>query len=287
VHQHRLLLPALLAVCLTVAAAVTGPVPAPAVAGALSLPAPGLAAAPDVARCRPDVFEGARYTVCSYDLRTSEVRVFSAGPDGAPYRTFAALSRGLAGSAGTAGSGGLSLAFAINGGMFQEDWSPVGLLVENGVQRHPVNRATTRVRPTPNFYKQPNGVFFIAKGKAGILTTDRYVKDKPKVDFATQSGPMLVIDGKLHPAFRAGSTERTRRSGVGVVNDATVVFAISEDWVNFDQFARLFRDRLKAKNALFLDGGTAPGIYAPELGRNDPPGHGGYGPMIAVVRKAT
>jgi uncharacterized protein YigE (DUF2233 family) len=281
VHRHRPLLPAILAVCLTVAAAVTGPVLAPAVAGALSLPAPGPATTPNVARCQPDVFEGARYTVCTYDLRTSEVRVFSTGPDGAPYRTFGALSRGLA------GSGGLSLAFAINGGMFQEDWSPVGLLIEDSVQRHPVNRSVARVRPTPNFYKQPNGVFFVAKGKAGILTTDRYVKDKPKVDFATQSGPMLVIDGKLHPAFRAGSPERTRRSGVGVINDGTVVFAISEDWVNFDEFARLFRDRLKAKNALFLDGGTAPGIYAPELGRNDPPGHGGYGPMIAVVRKAT
>jgi uncharacterized protein YigE (DUF2233 family) len=98
---------------------------------------------------------------------------------------------------------------------------------------------------------------------------------------------MLVIDGKLHPAFRAGSTDMTQRSGVGVVNDTTVVFAISDSAVNFDQFARLFRDRLGAKNALFLDGGTAPGIYAPELGRNDPPGHGGYGPIIAMVRKAT
>jgi uncharacterized protein YigE (DUF2233 family) len=54
--------------------------------------------------------------------------------------------------------------------------------------------------------------------------------------------------------------------------------------VSFYDFARFFRDRLASDNALFLDGGTAPGIYAPELGRDDAPGHGGYGPIIAVVK---
>jgi uncharacterized protein YigE (DUF2233 family) len=268
VHPHRRLLPAILGLCLAAAVAT-----AAAIAAAS---APGVAAN----GCRTDTFEGARYTVCRFDVRTSDVRVFWAEPDGDPYRTFSALSRTLAGD-------GLTLAFAINGGMYEEDWSPVGLLVENGVQRHPLNQARARSRPTPNFYRMPNGVFFIPRGggKAAVLTTERYVKEKPRVDFATQSGPMLVIDGKLHAAFRAGSTEVSERSGVGVVGDGTVVFAISDGWVNFDQFARLFRDRLGARNALFLDGGTAPGIYAPELGRNDPPGHGGYGPIIGVVRK--
>ena len=95
---------------------------------------------------------------------------------------------------------------------------------------------------------------------------------------------MLVIDGKLHPALIPGSSDRTRRSGVAVVGDTTVVFVISEGSVNFDEFARLFRDHIGSRNALFLDGGTAPGIFASELGRDDPPGHGGYGPIIAVVR---
>jgi uncharacterized protein YigE (DUF2233 family) len=241
---------------------------------------PAAASAPVAPGCRPDVFDEARYTVCTYDLKTSDVRVFSANAAGMPYRTFPALAAALA-------PGGLTLAFAINGGMYQADWSAVGLLVENGVQRHAINRsAGGGVRPVPNFYKLPNGVFYVVAGKAAVVSTDRYVKDKPKATFATQSGPMLVIDGKLHPAFRAGSNELSVRSGVGVVGDTRVVFAISEDAVNFDEFARLFRDRLGARNALFLDGGTAPGIYAPELGRADPPGHGGYGPMIAVVRKA-
>jgi len=50
-----------------------------------------------------------------------------------------------------------------------------------------------------------------------------------------------------------------------------------------DTHARLFRDRLKCDNALFLDGGSVPSLYAPELRRNGnllP-----LGPMIAVYER--
>jgi uncharacterized protein YigE (DUF2233 family) len=94
---------------------------------------------------------------------------------------------------------------------------------------------------------------------------------------------MLVIDGDLHPAFIPGSSFRQPRNGVGVCSPDMVQFALSEDAVNFHDFGRFFRDRLGCQNALFLDGGSAPGLYAPELGRDDPPGHGGYGPIIGAV----
>jgi uncharacterized protein YigE (DUF2233 family) len=94
---------------------------------------------------------------------------------------------------------------------------------------------------------------------------------------------MLVIDGRIHPAFIVGSPDRKRRDGVGMSSPTVVHFAISEETVNFHDFARFFRDRLGCDDALFLDGGSAPGIYSPELGRNDPPGHDGYGPIIGVV----
>jgi uncharacterized protein YigE (DUF2233 family) len=63
-----------------------------------------------------------------------------------------------------------------------------------------------------------------------------------------------------------------------------VHFAISQRRVNFHDFARFFRDGLGCDDALFLDGGSAPGLYSPSLRRNDRPGHGGYGPIIAAVR---
>jgi uncharacterized protein YigE (DUF2233 family) len=135
----------------------------------------------------------------------------------------------------------------------------------------------------PNFYKRPNGIFFLGETSAGILTTEAFTRERPDVRFATQSGPMLVIKGRLHPALIPGSTDRTRRSGVGVCENGQIRFAISETDVNFHDFARLFRDHLACPNALFLDGGRGAGIYSPAFDRDDVSWHGGYGPMFGLV----
>src|SRR5690606_38988654 len=121
------------------------------------------------------------------------------------------------------------------------------------------------------------------KGRAGVLVTEHFLARKPQARFATQSGPMLVIGGEIHPAFIVDSKDLKPRSGVGVSGGTQVHLVMSKSYVSFYEFARFFRDRLNCKDALFLDGGLAPGIYAPELKRNDPPAHGGYGPIIAVV----
>ena len=226
--------------------------------------------------CRDTKFEGASYIVCSFNPATEELRTFWRGQSGKPYRTFDALEAELQGK-------GSSLRFAMNGGMYRDDFQPVGLYVEDGRTLAPANTTTLRKRPIPNFYKKPNGVFFVGKGKAGILETSRFLTKKPAARFATQSGPMLVIEGKIHPAFIANSKDLKPRNGVCVTSATEVHFAITRSWVNFYEFARFFRDGLKCNNALFLDGGTAPGLYAPRFGRNDRPGHGGYGPIIAVV----
>jgi uncharacterized protein YigE (DUF2233 family) len=66
-----------------------------------------------------------------------------------------------------------------------------------------------------------------------------------------------------------------------VAADGTAYFAISERPVTFHQFARLFRDRLKTPDALYLDGNVSR-LYAPDLGRDD----AGFamGPMLGLVR---
>ncbi len=229
--------------------------------------------------CRRQTFESAAYIVCSFDLAKDDVRMFWKGAEGAPYKTFAALKDALAAK-------GQTLAFAMNGGMYDEDFSPVGLYVEDSKPLAPANTKTVTGEPQdiPNFYKKPNGVFYLADKTAGMMSTDAWLKQPPAAAFATQSGPMLVIDGQLHPAFIEGSTDRKRRNGVGIAGPTQVIFAITEDAVNFYDFARFFRDGLSCTNALFLDGGSAPGLYATELGRDDSPGHGGYGPIIAVVK---
>ena len=228
--------------------------------------------------CREQAFKGAAYIVCSFDPAKDSLRMFWRDAGGAPYRTFAALAADLK-------QHGKSLRFAMNGGMYGGDLSPVGLYIEGGRTLVPANTKKVSGSPSqiPNFYKQPNGVFYLGGGGAGIAATSRFLAAPPKVDYATQSGPMLVIDGAIHPAFIVNSTDRKPRSGVGIAGPASVHFVISKGWVNFHDFASFFRDGLGCRNALFLDGGIASGLYDPELGRDDPPGHGGYGPIIAVV----
>lgn len=228
--------------------------------------------------CRSESFKGASYIVCSFNPTRDDVRMSWRGDDEKPYRTFAALSAHLEGK-------GKSLWFAMNGGMYQDDFRPVGLYVEDGRELTSANSASLTGAPSqiPNFYKKPNGVFYIGKAEVGIVETERFLADPPDVKFATQSGPMLVIDGAIHPAFIVDSNDRKPRNGVGVSSQTEVHFVITKGWVNFYEFARFVRDGLGCKNALYLDGGEAPGLYAPELGRNDTPGHGGYGPIITVV----
>ncbi len=230
------------------------------------------------AACRAESFEGADYTICSFDLTQSDLRMFWRDGEGAPYRTFSALASALEAE-------GAALSFAMNGGMYDDTFAPIGFYAEEGRELVPANSKIVTGEPAqiPNFYKKPNGVFYVGEDEAGILETGLFLNVRPETKFATQSGPMLVIDGAIHPAFIEDSTDRKPRSGVGVSSPTEVHFAISEDRVNFHSFARFFRDRLGCDDALFLDGGTAPGLYAPELDRDDPPGHGGYGPIIGVV----
>ena len=171
---------------------------------------------------------------------------------------------------------GSGLVFAMNAGMFHESRTPVGLYIENGRTLKDADLKDG----AGNFYMKPNGVFFVAGQSAGILETSRFLAEHRHVDFATQSGPMLVIDGAVHPKISPNGASRLIRNGVGIRNEHTAIFAISNDPVSFGRFAQLFRDRLDCANALYFDG-VVSGLYAPALGREDhtPP----LGPMVGAL----
>lgn len=198
---------------------------------------------------------GESFTVCTVDLRRDRLRLFWRDGSGAPYSSLSSLARAQ----------GARLSFAMNAGMYDEDQAPVGLYVEDGQE---LKRISTTNGPG-NFHLKPNGVFYVRGERAGVLETGRYVKARLKPDFATQSGPMLVIDGRIHPKISADGPSQKIRNGVGVRDDGrTAIFAISERPVSFGAFARLFRDDLGCRNALFLDGSVSS-LYAPGLGRSD------------------
>jgi prepilin-type processing-associated H-X9-DG protein len=215
------------------------------------------------------VRDNAGYVVCAFDLRRDDMRLYLGDGDGKPFRGFSALADSLK-------SRGRMLRFAMNAGMFEEDRSPVGLFIEDGKR---AQRADLREGAT-NFHLRPNGVFWIGDKTAGVVETARYLANPPPARFATQSGPMLVIDGRIHPKIKPTGESEKVRNGVCVRDGWNVIFAISNEPVTFHAFALLFKDGLGCANALFLDGSVSS-LYAPELKRDDElvP----LGPMVGVT----
>lgn len=219
------------------------------------------------AACRDMVFEKTSFTICEAD-RTQDLRLFYQGADGA-LGSFAAVNDMLLAQ-------GKQLSFAMNAGMYHADLSPVGLFKTDDVEIAPLVK---RAGPG-NFGMTPNGVFCIGENFAVIETSRFSAKAKTCRD-ATQSGPMLVIDGALHPRFLPDSDSLHIRNGVGVSRDGSkAFFAISNAPVNFHTFARLFRDSLGVQNALYLDGSISR-LFAPAMRRND----FGFrmGPIVGLV----
>jgi uncharacterized protein YigE (DUF2233 family) len=228
-----------------------------------------LVSPPAAAGCVDQSHNGIDYTVCSFDPAKDAIALYNLDEQNQPLGSFGALEGMLL-------KQGKTLTFAMNAGMFGADLKPVGLYVENGQQKKKINRRNG----SGNFHLKPNGVFYLADGKAGVVESDQYVKRALTPDHATQSGPMLVIDGAIHPKFSPTGASQKIRNGVGVRDDGTVVFVLSESLVNFHAFASFFRDQLACRNALFLDGSVS-GLFSIELGRND--GLVPLGPMVGVT----
>lgn len=233
-----------------------------------------LAAPAAAVECKDLSFKGERYTLCEVNTDADELRLFLTDPTrDAPFGSFDNVEAQLR-------DNGETLRFAMNAGMYHSDRSPVGHYVEDGKQQRQVIASDG----PGNFGLLPNGVFCIREGRADVIETKRFQRDAPVCTHASQSGPMLVIDGALHPRFLKGSDSYYVRNGVGTSADGkTVWFAISRGTVNFHTFGTFFRDGLKAPQALYFDGNISR-LYAPDLNRND----GGFpmGPIVGVVGKA-
>lgn len=172
---------------------------------------------------------------------------------------------------------GKKLLFAANAGMYTTEFGPKGLYIENGKT---LKKIDLKKGPSTNFYMQPNGVFYMTATGGHIATTADYTAVKEKTIYATQSGPMLVVNGEINNTFTRGSKNINIRSAVGIDDAGNVIFVISEGLVNFYDLATLFRDQLHCKNALFLDGGISR-AYIPDLQRMDTDGE--FGVIIGIT----
>jgi uncharacterized protein YigE (DUF2233 family) len=198
-------------------------------------------------RARDLVRDDAHYRVVALDLARDALELHWKDPTGRAYGSIARLRE--EGSAR-----GRRLVFAANAGIYGGDERPLGLHVEEGRAVRPLNLAPTG-RGRGNFALAPNGVFYVDRaGRAGVMTTARWRDGHVDPRLATQSGPMLVIDGEVNPVFDPASDSRKWRSGVCAPTPGRVVFAVSAAPVTFHAFARVFRDDLGCLDALYLDG---------------------------------
>jgi len=203
------------------------------------------------------------------NVRSERLQLFLRDAAGQPFKSFEAID-------GTLQTRSQKLIFAMNAGMFHRDLSPVGLFVAEGKQLAPLNTTNGY----GNFYLKPNGVFLLSNSGARIVESSEYPGVSERVILATQSGPLLVRNGKIHSAFNAKSESRLTRNGVGVPSPDVAIFAISEAPVNFHEFATLFRDVLKCPDALFLDG-VICSLHSTQLQRSDKKTD--LGPIIGIA----
>lgn len=212
-----------------------------------------------------------RYTICEVDAARAQLKLFLRDDKEQVFGHFSNIEDALKAE-------GKDLIFATNAGMYHANRAPVGLYIEDGKQEM---RLIPNAGPG-NFGLLPNGVFCLRQGRADVFETLAFRDAGISCTSATQSGPMLVIDGALHPRFLPDSSSYYIRNGVGTSADGTrVVFAISRNAVTFHQFGSLFRDHLKLPNALYFDGNISR-LHAPQIGRSD----AGFmmGPVVGVVK---
>ena len=193
--------------------------------------------------------------------------------------------------ASEAQANGGDLAFAMNAGMFTKERNPQGLYIADGREKFKTNWVKNA---RGNFFMQfkkdhsklgvSNGVFVISQERGAAVVFPDSLKhyNKKKVVLATQSGPLMMKDGVFNEHFNQGSSNLFIRNGVGIIDSKKVVFAISNEPVNFYEFSQLFRDFFQCSDALYLDGAISQ-IYAPELGNIHSTGNG-FGPILGVIR---
>jgi uncharacterized protein YigE (DUF2233 family) len=211
-------------------------------------------------KCRPYASEGievscltlkqARYTVIRVNLKAASVKMLWRNEAGVPYGTLSEAYRQF----------GDDLLAVTNAGIYAENKTPLGLHIEGGVTLQPLNTDNGE----GNFYWKPNGVFYISDDGAGVMESESFdaLNKRARISEATQSGPLLVIEGEINPNLKPDSRSAYARNGIGVKSADEVYILVSEDEVSLYDFATVFANQLDCRNALYLDGCVSD-LYLP------------------------
>lgn len=135
---------------------------------------------------------------------------------------------------------------AVNGGFFDSTYRPLGLRVGHHHQYTPI-------KPISWW-----GVFSIKDDKPSL---SKFSSVSPNsLDFAVQSGPRLIIQGKI-PSLKPGLAERT---ALGITEKNEVIILVTDHMpLSTRALATLMKSfPLSCSDALNLDGGSSTQLYA-------------------------
>lgn len=184
-------------------------------------------------------------------VKPSQLNLHWKNTDGQAYGSVIRLKKALTAQ-------GKNVLVIMNAGIYSTNDTPAGLHVENGQVLKKLNTQNGR----GNFHLQPNGVLLVtASGHANIVTTAAYRKrfagKENTLKLATQSGPMLLINGKINTKFIPSSPSEYTRNGACTTATGKLYFLATDNFPsqtsNLYHFARAAKT-LGCDNALYLDG---------------------------------
>lgn len=136
---------------------------------------------------------------------------------------------------------------SVNGGFFDQQFKPLGLRITNKKIKNPLKSISWW------------GVFYVKDNKPYIANVKHFYPDE-QIDFAIQSGPRLLIRGKI-PPLKQGVADR---SALGITKDGKVIILVSTNAaMTTEELARLLKSPpLSCTDAINLDGGSSSQLYA-------------------------
>ncbi|MCT2407552.1 phosphodiester glycosidase family protein [Chryseobacterium antibioticum] len=218
--------------------------------------------------CKEDRQINPDFVVYSVDTKNEKVEFFWKNTQNQPFRNIQNLKKYVR-------TKNQDLKFAMNGGMFIENNIPKGLYIENYKTLHPIDTLDGE----GNFYLKPNGIFYMKRSNESAIISTEHFKTDSDIRFATQSGPMLLINGKINPIFQKNSGNLNIRNGVGILKNGDPIFVMSKKKINFYHFASFFKS-LGCNEALYFDGFVSRAYFPEENWIQE---DGDFGVMIGIT----